>query len=121
MTETRDDKNDFCLDLIENTESAPVMSWLQDKSKSRTLGELEGTEESIEFIQKVFDLGAVQVFAVEIDSYEDEENTGKLCIELPENPELRRQVLAWTGEIAEELGFEEEADIGQRYVFVMLD
>jgi hypothetical protein len=121
MSETKEQKDEFCLHLIENTESAAVMPWLRDRSKLRSLGELEGTEESIEFIQGVFDAGAVQVFAVEIDCYEDDENTGKLCIELPKNPELRQQVLVWAGEIAEEQGFDAEQDIGQRYVFVMLD
>ncbi len=43
---------------------------------------------------------------MEIDSYDDDENTGKLCVELPNDPILRKRVLDWTGEIAEEQGFE---------------
>lgn len=120
MSGTKEQKDAFCLDLIENTESAEVLPWLHDNSKPRSLGVLGGTEESIEFIQEVFDAGAVQVFAVEIDDG-DFENTGKLCIELPDNPELRQRVLDWTGEIAREQGYEQEPDIGQKYVFVMLD
>jgi hypothetical protein len=121
MSGTKEQKDAFCLGLIENTESAEVLPWLQDNSKPRSLGVLGGTEESIEFIQEVFDAGAVQVFAVEIDDEGDFENTGKLCIELPDDPNLRQRVLDWTGEIAREQGFEQELDIGQKYVFVMLD
>lgn len=121
MSGTKEQNDAFCLSLIENTESAEVMHWLQDESKPRSLGVLGGTEESIEFIQEVFDAGAVQVFAVEIDDDDDSENTGKLCVELPNDPELRQRVLDWTGEIAREEGFDQEPDIGQKYVFVMLD
>jgi hypothetical protein len=121
MSATKEQKDEFCLNLIQNTESAEVMPWLQNDSKPRSLGVLDGTKESIEFIQEVFDLGAVQVFAVEIDDYDDSENTGKLCIELPEDTELRQQVLEWAGQISWEQGFDPEQDIGQRYVFMMLD
>jgi hypothetical protein len=121
MSQTKEQNDEFCLNLIQNTESAEVKPWLQDDSKSRTLGILEGTEESIEFIQEVFDRGAVQVFAVEIDSYDDSENTGKICLELPDDLGLRQQVLEWASEISEEQGFDPEFDIGQRYVFMMLD
>jgi hypothetical protein len=121
MSATKEQMDEFCLNLIRNTESAEVMSWLEDESKPRSLGVLGGTKESIEFIQEVFDAGAVQVFAVEIDDYEDSENTGKICVELPTDPKLRQRVLDWTGEIACEQGFEQQLDVGQQYVFMMLD
>jgi hypothetical protein len=69
----------------------------------------------------VFDAGAVRIFAVEIDDEGDFENTGKLCIELPDDPNLRQRILDWTEEIAREQGFDQEPDVGQRYVFIMLD
>ena len=102
MSDTKEQKNEFCLNLINNTASAEVLPWLQNRNKPSHLGVLGSTEESIKFIEKVFDAGAVQVFAVEIDDEDDFENTGKLCIELPDDPSLRAQILDWTGKIAEE-------------------
>jgi hypothetical protein len=121
MSGTKEQKDEFCLNLINNTASAEVLSWLRNRNKQRNLGVLGSTEKSIEFIEEVFDAGAAQVFAVEIDDEDDFENTGKLCIELLDDPFLRTRILDWTGKIAEEQGYEQEPDIGQRYVFVMLD
>jgi hypothetical protein len=121
MSGTKEQNDNFCLYLINNTTSAEVLPWLQSAGGIKTLGELESTEKSIELITEVFDAGAIQLFAVEIDSYDDDENTGKLCVELPNDPILRKRVLDWTNEIAEEQGFEQEIDVGQQYVFVMLD
>jgi hypothetical protein len=118
---TKEQNDGFCLDLINNTASAEVLPWLRSAGGIRTLGEMDSTAKSIELITDAFDAGAVQVFAVEIDSYGDDENTGKLCVELPNEPILRKRVLDWTGKIAEELGFEQELDVGQQYVFMMLD
>lgn len=121
MSETQKQKDEFCLHLISNTNSAEALSWLQNSTKLRTLGVLGSKEESISLIKTVLEAGAVQVFAVEIDCDVDEENTGKLCIELPNDQVLRQRVFDWTGQIAEEQGFEQELDIGQQYIFVMLD
>jgi hypothetical protein len=121
MSEPREQQDNFCLHLINNTNSAEILPWLQNLNGIRTIGELGTREESIELITEVFEAGAIQVFAVEIDREDDEENTGKLCIELPDDPSFRKRVLDWTGHIAEEQGYEQEADVGQKYIFVMLD
>jgi len=77
--DTPEQKNAFCLELIRNSKSAEVIDWLQDDTRIKSLGLLEGAEESIAFIQEVFDADAVQVFAVEIDDTGDDfENTGKV-------------------------------------------
>lgn len=121
MSGTKEQKDEFCLNLINNTNSAEVLPWLRDGNKPRSLGVIGSTKESIEFVEEAFEAGAVQVFAVEIDDEDDFENTGKLCIELPDNLLLRTKILDWTGKIAAEQGYEQEPDVGQRYVFVMLD
>ncbi len=63
-----------------------------------------------------------QVFAVEIEKYPGGmENTGKLVIELPVDPAARTSVFDWAAAIARESGFDGDIDVGQRYLFVMLD
>jgi hypothetical protein len=87
----------------------------------RTLGEDETTADSIQLVEEIYAAGAVHVLAVEIDSYDEGENTGKLVIELPANAQDREMVLQIAGKIAESQGFDPESDNGQKYVFVMLD
>jgi hypothetical protein len=43
-------------------------------------------EKIMEKVEAVFDAGSVQVFAVEIDSYGDHKNTGKLCNRITQRP-----------------------------------
>jgi hypothetical protein len=62
------------------------------------------------------------VFAVEVDTYPGGvETTEKLVIELPTDPAKRPGVIGWAAKIAHEQGFDAYTDIGQKYVFVMLD
>ncbi|MEZ6047047.1 MAG: hypothetical protein R3C11_15985 [Planctomycetaceae bacterium] len=106
----------------ENTEEA--LSWLKAglDTDSHLLSEGWPTQESIDFIQRFYDAGAVEVLAVDIDQYEDGmENTGKLVIKLPEDPAKREAVLGLGGEIAMRNGFSQEPDQGQTYLFLMLD
>ncbi len=105
-----------------NTQEAK--SWLCGGSESdfRSVGELETNRESIALVQQIYDAGATEVLAVEIDDYPGEgQNTGKLVIKLPDSAEARQRVFAWAGDIAESQGFDAEPDSGQSYVFVMLD
>jgi hypothetical protein len=95
-----------------------VSEWI--RKENHTLGEL-GHDESVVLADAVYKAGAAHVYAVEIDEYEQGSNTGKLVVELPSNPADRKRVLGWAGKIAREQGFDPETDVGQRYVFVMLD
>ena len=106
---------------LPNTKEA--LGWLEGstRKKPHTLGEDESTANAIQLVEEIYAAGAVQVLAVEIDSYDEGENTGKLVIELPANAQDREMVLGIAGKIAESQGFDPEPDNGQRYVFVMLD
>jgi hypothetical protein len=106
---------------LPNTKEA--LGWLAGatRKKRRTLGEDETTADSIQLVEEIYAAGAVTVLAVEIVSYDEGENTGKLVIELPANAQDREMVLGIAGKIAESQGFDVEPDVGQRYVFVMLD
>lgn len=80
-----------------------------------------GRDESIALADAVYKAGAAHVYAIEIDEYDQHQNTGKLVIELPDDASARKRVFAWAGKIAREQGFDPEREAGQRYVFVMLD
>src|SRR5262245_10114578 len=99
-------------ELLESPRSKEVLSWLQEGSPdSRTLGELSTTEASLSLAKELYSLGAVQITAVEIDTYDSgQENTGKLITSLPEDPTARAKLFAWNGKHAREMGFEPDED-----------
>jgi hypothetical protein len=109
----------FCKQLLSSGKPQELREWL--KGKSNTLGELASHKECLQLANEIYTAGALHVFAVEIDKYPEGENTGKLVIELPNDASGRRKVLEWAGKIAREHGFDAYTDVGQQYVFVMLD
>ena len=114
----------FIQELLVNPNRAEAFSWLDEGSDEsfRNVGELETNEQSLDLIQEIYKAGAVEVVAVGIDKYPDGgENTGKLVIVMPEEPEKRRTVLEWCSKISEAQGFATHEDFGQRHAFVMLD
>lgn len=62
---------------LPNPEEA--FEWLKGATPEqiRTLGEDETTVASIQLVEELYAAGAVQVLAVEIDRYDDGENTGR--------------------------------------------
>lgn len=114
----------FFNELLNKPNRAEAISWLRESTEEshRTLGEFETNAQSIDLVDEAFKAGAVEVIAVEIGTYPDgSQNTGKLIIELPEDPTTRKQVLTWCNEQGERLGLDPESDFGQRYTLVMLD
>ncbi|SRR6266536_5561832 len=102
--------------------TAEALEWLRGGSETsfRNLGEME-TEESVEFIERLYDLGAEQVLAVEIDEYPEGENTGHLLVKLPADDHARVKLFAFEREHAESHGFEGTLDEGQEYIYLKLD
>ncbi len=97
-------------------------SMQQTRQPSRSLGEATGQDESIRLVKELYALGAVTVHAVEIDGAPSEDqNTGRLVIELPQEQGMRDKLMKYCGESARELGFDPDPDVGQRYLFLMLD
>jgi len=110
-------------ELLESPQSKEVLEWLQaGQPDSRTLGELPTTEASISLAYELYSLGAVQIIAAKIKTYDSgEENTGKLILWLPENRVARAKLFAWNSEHANEFGFDPDEDVGQKYLLLMLD
>ncbi len=120
----RENPDEFCLGLLAKPNHREALSWLEGSAGKHTLGELPDTQRSIALVREAYSAGAAEVIAVEIDEYPhmgNTQNTGKLVVKLPDEPSKRRQVLRWTGRVAEAQGFDADAEMGQKYVFVMLD
>lgn len=111
--------DEFCIGLLAKGKPQELKDWL--KVKTNTLGELPSNEQSIHLADEIYAAGAVHAFGVEIDKYPEGENTGRLVSELPVDPASRTKVLDWEAKIAHEQGFDAYSDVGQKYVFVMLD
>jgi len=111
------------LQLLAGPAVREALAWLQEtRQPSRSLGEATGQDESIRLVKKLYALGAVTVHAVEIDGAPSEDqNTGKVVIELPQEQGQRDKLMKYCGKLAHEQGFDPEPDVGQRYLFLMLD
>jgi hypothetical protein len=109
----------FCKKLLAEKNPRELSEWLRDKS--HTLGELPNDESSSLLAEELYAAGAAHVYGVEIHIYPGGENTGKLVIELPLDASARKKVLDWAAKIAHQQGFDAYSDVGQQYVFVMLD
>lgn len=109
--------------VFDPARSKEALAWLQiGMPDTHTLGEIPTTAASLALVQELYGLGATQVTAVNIQTYETgDENTGKLIVSLPKETSARARVFVWCAKWAEQLGFEPECDSGQEYIFVMLD
>ena len=114
--DSTESQDSFCKKLLETGDPKEVREWIRDESN--TLGELDH-QDSVALADDIYMSGATHVYAVEI--YEEDGNTGRLVIELPSNTADRKRVLDSAAKIAHEQGFDAETNVGQRYVFVMLD
>lgn len=114
---------DFIRERLEDPDSkkAEALRWLEKGNGKNTLGELSTADESIALVKAAYEAGAEEVLAIEIDEYDDRENTGKLIVKLPSESNTRKRVFQWCNEQAEAQGFEGDKDEGQTHVFVSLD
>ena len=117
--------------LLADPNRQEVLTWLRGAAEGehRTLGILADTSRSIALAEEIYRAGASEVWAVDIrssvreyiDCAERHQNTGKLVLKLPDDPELRRRVFEWERRQANALGLEGRKDEGQQYLFVPLD
>ncbi len=121
-TESRKEHEEFCQKRLAEGNPREVVEWLSGEPKGQnTLGELATNKESLKLARKLYSIGAVKVLAIEIGKNERGENSGKLVIVLPSEPEPRKRIFRWSSKQAREQGFDPDVDIGQEHLFVMLD
>ncbi len=114
----------FFEELLSKQNHAEAVSWLHESPELcvRTLGELETNESSTDVVTEAYEAGAVEVIAVDIETYPDgSQNTGRLVVLLPKAEAQRKQTLAWCNKQSELLGLPPEDEFGQKYALVMLD
>ena len=109
--------------IIASGNAREAMSWLTEVNvPERSLGECSSSETSVELIQELYNLGAIKVWVFDIDGGSTEEqNSGRLIVELPNEPQKRTLLLAKCAKIGSESGFDAEPDTGQQYTLLMLD
>ena len=116
---SNENSDTFCKELLETGDPQEVREWIYQGDSS--LGELPH-DESVALAEKIYQAGAVHLYGVEIEEIDPQtKNTGRLVVELPANAQQRKRVLDWAAGVAHEQGFDAESDVGQQYVFVMLD
>lgn len=101
---------------------AEALNWLRAGTDKlpRNMGEMEPNE-SVEFVQRLYGLGAEKVLAVEIDEYPEGENTAHLLVLLPVDDVARAGLFAFERQHAEAYGFEGTSDGGQEYLYFKMD
>lgn len=116
-------EDEFVSRFLGAPDTQEAQAWLQAASADdfRSLGEDESTEESLALVRELYAAGAEEVLAVEIEEYDEGQNTGKIVIKLPRDADSRAAVLVIANDLIQSQGFDPEVDTGQSYVFVMLD
>jgi hypothetical protein len=99
------------------------LAWLTGSdTQKRTLGEDKDPEVSIAFVKSLYDSGARKVWVFDIDDYGvDGQNSGRLIIELSDDPDQRLRLFKICGAIANRLGYEAEKDTNQDTIILILD
>ncbi len=99
-----------------------ALSWLYEgKPETRTLGEDWTPEDSIEFVERAYALGALSVIAFDIDTYDEVfQNTGNLAVVLPEGGPERVALFDLEREVADRSGFDGTPDSGQKWLWLRL-
>jgi hypothetical protein len=109
----------FCQSMLAAGKQDDAKTWIE--SKDHTLGEYSHVK-SRNLLNKLIRVGATRVYACDIDSYDDnQENTGHLVVELPDDSKARKSVLREIDRLASLQGFEGDFDNGQRYAYIKLD
>jgi len=89
-----------------------------DASSPRTFGEM-ATEESLAFVDEMYQRGAAIVYVVELDSIDDADpSAGHLLVRLAPTSAKREAIFNFANEFIENRGFDAEVDDGHDYLYV---
>ena len=111
--------------LLSDPAKVEAQEWLKSEGtgKSRTVGACETNRDSLAFVQEIYDLGALEIVAVNVHTKPTStgERTGKLVVTLPHEPRQRRAIFEWCKRQGDSLGFTPDADHGESHLFLLLD
>jgi hypothetical protein len=109
----------FCQTMLTTGKQDDAITWIE--SRTHTLGEYSHAK-SRNIVNRLMRVGAIRVHACDIDSYDDDqENTGHLVVEIPDESKARKSVFREIARLASLEGFDGDLDNGQRYAYVKLD
>jgi hypothetical protein len=110
----------LCRNLLQKKTHAEALTWLNQSRANdvRTVGE-QGPEDSLKIVKGLYQAGAVEVQAVDLDRVSGVgETVNTLCVELPGDPEKRTRLLRIEARVARGGGFDRVPDEGQQYMFL---
>ena len=111
--------------LLNDPAKQEALQWLKacGVAEKRAIGCFESAEESIQFVQQIYDFGAVLIVAVQIRpaAKGTGQRTGKLVVELPKDSRARRAIFDWCKAQGHRLGFSPNPDKGETHLFLLLD
>ena len=110
----------FCRKLLDTKTHREALAWVKESKDRdiRTISE-HSPEESLRIVERLYQEGAEQVWAVDLEIYPHEgQSTNNLVIELPTDPTLRRKLFLLEARVAARGGFDPVSDDGQRYMLL---
>ena len=104
--------------LLKRKDKVEAIKWLTSAPAGvyRNIGEMTD-KESISYVRKLYKLGAREVILAELQLGEVYESTNNVLITLPENRSARRAIYEFETDRVEEMGFEQDLDSGQKYLW----
>ncbi len=107
--------------LLADRSKQEVLTWLKKgiSALPHTLGVLNAAESS-KLAKKLYDAGAMKVWAVEIQKDEEYQNTSRLVVQLPKEKDKRFKVFKIVNALGRKQGFDPTPDWRQTHVLVML-
>ena len=97
-----------------------ALSWIRNNTDAptRSLGEM-ATEESIVFINTLYELGTECVYVTDLESLDNADHSAKhLLVRLPATANQRRRIFEFANGFISDRGFDEEADNGQTFLYI---
>lgn len=111
--------------LLADSEKQEALGWLKNDSPDdeRTVGGCKTNPASVQFIQEIYNLGALQIFAINIRPNRNGKGqyTGKLIVQLPIETEPREALFNWCKRQGDSLGFSPDPDRGESHLYLLLD
>ncbi len=115
--------DDFYRCDLAQPNSREALEWLQEPGR-RTITGSEGSrgamsrEQLVALVNRLYEMGAVKVVATKIYGKPEHQDTDRLVIELPDDPESRKRLFSWVAKWDKKGIYDPTPDTGQRYLLL---
>ncbi len=110
----------FVQQLLANPDKEEALKWLGRGGPRHYVGELTH-DASVALVQRLYELGAIEVVVVEIRSNAGLASTDTLITTLPNDPPARQSIFKWNNDRVYHMGGDPDMDRGQRHLLVYFD